>query len=89
MVPWYPSPKEECGETNDVEDMSLSRKPSQAIKISYTGGGGNIIMPQIKYFTDKTRTIAKFEFFIKNAFGIATDTFEIDLVLPDACEAAD
>jgi hypothetical protein len=55
--------------------MGLSRKPTQRIKISYTGASNTIILPQIKYFGDKTRTVAKFTFIIRDNFGAVMVSF--------------
>jgi hypothetical protein len=73
MLPWYPSTTTDiCQETNDVEDMGISRKPKQRIRINYTGAGGKILRAVQTYFTEKTRFIAKMTLTLRNTFGITT-----------------
>lgn len=73
MLPWYQSTNNDiCQETNDIEDMSLSRKPKQRIRINYTGAGGKILRASQTYFTEKVRFVARMRLSLRNTFGIAT-----------------
>jgi hypothetical protein len=88
-VPYYPSSNEECDITNDIDDMGLSAKPAQKIRINYTGG--EIVYAIQSYFMNKMRAVVRFRFMIKNIFGVtpAADTFDVELILPDHCEISD